>query len=105
MIHCVTQQQPAAGTLGSSSYDIDDEEILIYPNPTDDYINIELDHFEYKDLQIEISDINGKTIKRFDSNIEAEILKINIEDLKSGIYFLNLLENSERILSKKIIIN
>lgn len=105
MVHCVTQQQPASGTLGSSSYDIDDEEILIYPNPTDDYINIELDHFEYKDLQIEISDINGKTIKRFDSNIEAEILKINIEDLKSGIYFLNLFENSEKIYSKKIIIN
>lgn len=105
MIHCVTQQQPASGTLGSSSFDIDDEGILIYPNPTEDYINIELDHFEYENLEIEIIDISGKIIKRFNSNLDTEILKINIEDLKSGIYFVNLFENSEKIYSKKIIIN
>lgn len=105
MVHCVTQQQPAIGVLSSSNILNDEKGITIYPNPTHDYINIDLSEFEYDNLEIEITDITGKTIRKIDTIIETEVLKINVEDLKSGIYFINLLENSKRVSTHKIIIN
>jgi len=104
MVHCVTQQQPVSGTLSTESHGYN-EDIEIFPNPAKEYVNINISRYKSADLRIEIADLTGKIIKRINSISEAENIKINVEDLKSGVYCLSLFSDSEKIKTRKIIIN
>lgn len=72
------------------------KQIEIFPNPTSDYINIAaFAAFDWK-----LTDNNGKIIYEGNSITKSKI--ISLEDLKSGVYFLNL-KIGNRNLTKKII--
>ena len=60
--------------------------INIYPNPTEDKINIELKN-EIKG-NVVITNQLGQVVKEM--NIDGKELTIDIEDLTSGIYFINV---------------
>jgi hypothetical protein len=74
-------------------------DILIYPNPASNYINIKTDG---NDIQsINIYDITGKVIYHKDGLTKK--LNIDISYLKEGIYFINIRKNTKTI-NKKLII-
>ncbi len=62
--------------------------ISLFPNPTSDFLNI-----ESKSIidSISVSDINGRNVAAnlFDSN------KVDVQNLQSGIYFLQIVSNSK----------
>lgn len=65
-----------------------DNQIKIFPNPTSDFINIDL--IENKDFEVSISDLESKIIYN-----GKNINKINISEYKVGAYILKLkIENS-----------
>lgn len=62
--------------------------IIIYPNPTNDRINIDFNE-ELKNIQLYVYDISGKLVKkRFVQN--SDFISIEISDLANGIYFVQL---------------
>lgn len=70
----------------------------VYPNPTRDYLSVELmDDFNYT-----ITDLKGNLL------IKGELFKnsntIQVSELAQGVYFINL-QNNKAKLTKKIIIN
>ena len=67
--------------------------IVVYPNPTKNTLNIVTD----LDINANLYDINGKILK---SNIIEK--QINLSNLPSGIYFLNI-EHEGNIYNKRII--
>jgi len=69
--------------------------IIIYPNPTDDIVNVKLDNNEIVE-HIEIIDISGKKI------LESKNSTINIKGLSAGIYFIQVKTNT-KIYSSKVI--
>lgn len=83
--------------LGVSEYN--EEKISIYPNPFNDFINIELKNY-IKIEYINISDITGKII--YTSNTIDT--KIDLSNLKNGVYFLKIKSN-ENLIIKKIVKN
>lgn len=74
-------------TLGLEDH-LDDEKILVYPNPASDYIIIKLKN--NTEEKIEIYNVNGQLIK---STSVSNNQKLNIAKLPNGIYFVNLLNN------------
>ncbi|MGQ8335613.1 M1 family aminopeptidase [Sunxiuqinia sp. A32] len=64
----------------------EDAEITIYPNPVTNELYISLDQSE-KIQSVAISDVNGKIIEQFK---ELPSNKINVSQLASGTYFLQL---------------
>lgn len=73
-------------------------ELKIYPNPAKDFLN--LDIFNNKVFKkYTINDVNGKSIV-YRSNFSN---KININNLKNGVYFLILENNNEKIYKKFIV--
>lgn len=78
----------------SSNQIINENEILVYPNPTSSLINLDS---EIKIDKIEIIGIDGKNYQL--NCIENQI---DISKLNSGIYFLKII-SSEKIIIKKII--
>ncbi|MFC2107281.1 FG-GAP-like repeat-containing protein [Bacteroidota bacterium] len=68
--------------------EIDNGGILVFPNPTNGIINIELNQ-KYNSQQIEISDLTGKKI--IDKKKIQQIDSIDLSNKKNGIYIIRLL--------------
>lgn len=63
----------------------------VFPNPTSGVLNIGTKGASMN--QIQISDINGRTVKTINAANVSET-QINISDLNSGVYFLKISSNS-----------
>ncbi len=74
-------------SLGNEEYNVSSI-FSVYPNPAQDVLNIETS----SDIQIEsmtISSIRGNVIKTFNTKVKS----IQISDLTSGIYFIEIKHN------------
>lgn len=75
-----------------------ENEILIFPNPTFDEISIMYNPDLVKVESISINDSNGKMIE----NIKSDFEKISLQKLSKGTYFINIQTEKGKI-SKKVI--
>lgn len=78
-----------------------DNALVVYPNPAKTIVTI-----SSKDNSIEtlkITDLTGKTIKTM--NVHAATASINVSDLSSGIYLLELQNSKQERIIKKLVIN
>lgn len=83
-----------------SSNSFVESKFRIYPNPVKDILTIENELSS--DTKLTIVDVNGRIVKQFSSN--SSLTSINVSDLNSGIYFVNI-ETNEGKATKKIIKN
>lgn len=67
--------------------------ILVYPNPTKDFINVSIDNV----CRIEIYDNSGRLV------LLTKEVRIDISQLKPGHYFLKILDVEQNYYSEKII--
>ncbi|MBO5844090.1 MAG: M4 family metallopeptidase [Bacteroidales bacterium] len=67
----------------------------IYPNPTRDFVNIELQ----EDSLVEIIDINGKIVKSLE--LSAGVNKVDVSDLPNGVYNIKTQESVSRLVITK----
>ncbi len=78
-------------------------DILIYPNPASDYINLVLPGDFNNLIRLEIMDLSGKQIANQNLKKDQQINKtISVQDLPSGLYFVKIVF-SDRIVLEKFI--
>ena len=76
-------------------------ELLLYPNPSNGFLNIELNGWTDNQMSIEVRDVLGRTIYREEVK-NSEMRYINsIEINQSGIYYINV-KGSSVNLSKQV---
>lgn len=69
-------------TLGISDVDADMVNVVVYPNPTSDYVNIVGDvNVNY----VNVIDINGRNVIKTNSNV------VDMKNLDNGIYFIRVM--------------
>ncbi len=83
-------------TLSTDKFDA--VKVAVFPNPVRDILNINL--LESITAKVSISDINGRTVKNI--NINEANASINVSDLSSGVYMLNI-TTDKGTSTKKII--
>ncbi len=76
----------------------------IFPNPVGEQLKLNLRDCGLENLQVEIYDLKGVLVleKNYQS-LNSGFITINLQELKTGIYFLKI-KDGERFLSKKIIV-
>lgn len=80
--------------------------LYIYPNPFKDLVNIEVEALQAKPTVLRIYDIIGVeklSLEINDENYNGHIFKVQIKELKEGIYFCNVYSHNTLLQSKKII--
>lgn len=80
-------------TLSINSYNNDDLGLSLYPNPTVEKINIKNNLLQINSSMLfEIYDLKGGVVKK------GELLnkQINVKDLKSGIYILDIMTENKK---------
>lgn len=63
-------------------------ELIVYPNPANSLINIELPYYASEKNDIEILNSMGLIVKRENNVLSGSRITINISDLKPGIYLI-----------------
>lgn len=85
--------------LRSKQYDF-----TLYPNPAEDFIIIESKSGFTEKTEVRITDNSGKLIKKQTIDLNKRE-KIDVSKLTSQIYFINVYNKGEMILSRKMIKN
>ncbi len=80
--------------------------LRVYPNPANDYINIEATNLAPGKISIQVSDITGRILiqKAIENTTENTNLAIDIKGISAGMYFITLETNGAQII-RKIVIN
>lgn len=76
------------------------KEINIFPNPAQNVLNIELPDLYFEELYLAIKDVAGKTIAIHQLKTD---FTLDVSQLPSGIYFLNIYNNQNKRLTKKLV--
>ena len=96
----------AAFTLG-----VEDDRILVikkqsplfYPNPVYDNLYIQFDQISTNNYELNIYSITGTLVKHQKIGALGIEYRINIQDLKPGIYLVSLVSGGQLVYSQKII--
>lgn len=70
-------------------------DMVLSPNPVSSFLNVQLDPDRYTHPAIQIRDIQGREVLSYNSyTVDPEhALRLNLAELPSGLYFLNVSEN------------
>ena len=91
--------------LVNSTEEIKNEiSLLLYPNPTSDYLNFYFDPSTYKEVQFRIADSAGRIIKTINSDRIATTYIVPIYDYAPGAYFLQVLEHGNLLTTEQFIV-
>jgi len=84
-------------TVDVSNVDIDESTFNLYPNPANDFIDIETD---FKNCYFSVFDVTGKLMLR--KNIYQNKTRIDLSNYANGFYFIQL-QSDDRMITKKFI--
>jgi hypothetical protein len=78
-------------------------DIAVYPNPTTDFVNINMKGFEFENelRSYQLYDFQGRLLKQ--NTIEENETQINLSNLSSSIYILRVYANKKVLKTFKII--
>ena len=98
----VQQPYEISIVLGIDNHSIN-LELSAYPNPTTDYLTLNVGNFELSTLNFQLYDISGKLIES--RKIISSSETIGLENLPSATYFLKVTNNTKVVKTFKIIKN
>ena len=81
-------------------------EVVVYPNPSSDFINLQISNVAAKQVSVNIFDINGRLVKKVEINPSQDSVeqRVDISTFSNGTYFINgIIDNREFV--KKFIKN
>jgi len=80
----------------------DNFNVLIYPNPANHFITIK-SSTDLKMATISITDLTGRILKSI-NNVDESFLKLYLDEINNGIYFINIVIGNQ-CWTEKFIIN
>ena len=86
--------------------EVDDESILeknilLYPNPVRDFLNIDFGKESFEDSHYSLFDSQGKLIKS--GNLTQKKTELNMTTLPASVYIIQIFQNNRNIKTFKII--
>ena len=88
-------------SLANASFNLDN--ILVYPNPSNDFIHIKMNNSKEKLENIMLYNVLGETVKKV-TTIDSSQTTIDVSDLSKGIYLLEITSENKLKLTKKLVI-
>ena len=74
--------------------------IKVYPNPSKDFIQLEIPAFTKGVFSLKINDLTGRNLSEVEMKGGQKVYLIDIQKLPQGIYFLNAEQGDKRLVKK-----
>ena len=79
-------------------------ELEISPNPTQGFVNIDLELLENQDLTVEVFNVHGQQLKTIvDNNTFGGTYQLNLKEFSNGMYFVKL-QIGEQVISRRVVL-
>lgn len=78
--------------------DVEEKDLIVYPNPTEGLVNIDLTSFDSNTVVVKIVSLSGATVSVFELNAGI-VDQFDISDLQSGVYQIVV----EDLVSRKVV--
>ncbi len=88
--------------LSTINFDNFNTKILVYPNPTNNFITIKNEENSTEHFKFKIVDLTGRIVKNGNSKFNEQV---NIESLTSGNYIVQIQTDSNENFTQKLIKN
>lgn len=95
----VQQAYEIQTVMGLDNFDIN-LEFVVYPNPTADWLAIDIKNYNYETLRYQLFDINGRLVLSDKIVSDSTILKM--QELSTSMYLLKVLSNNKEVKTFKI---
>ena len=86
--------------LGAENFNIN-LQLAVYPNPTTNWLQLEVRNTDFANLSYQLFDLNGRMI--LNEKITAETSSIQMERLPAAIFLLKVVNNNKEVKTFKII--
>lgn len=86
--------------LGAENFNIN-LQLAVYPNPTTNWLQLEVKNTDFTNLSYQLFDLNGRMI--YNQKVTTETSTISMEQLPATVYLLKVLDNNKEIKTFKII--
>jgi hypothetical protein len=73
--------------------------VNVYPNPVKDVLTIAADNVK----QVVMYNSLGQVVKTVDA--DEDNVQINVSDLQSGMYFVNIIDNAGNVTTNKVAVS
>jgi Secretion system C-terminal sorting domain len=90
-------------TLGNDDFPEITLLMTVYPNPTTSFINLNIQNYSTENMYYQLFDITGKQIQS--QKITTTETQIQMENVASAVYLLNVIEENRLLKTFKIIKN
>jgi hypothetical protein len=88
---------------GENELEIKSDRLKIYPNPSSGLLHLELTSKNLNNYKLKLTNVLGADEVFVDTGKQNDVLRIDINHLKNGIYFLQVLDEGKLIHTEKII--
>ncbi len=89
-----------AGVVNVDNYDFVNR-LELFPNPTSDYLNLNLELAEAMDLQLKVLDVAGRLLQTHQKDVSnVHQMKVDLSNYTNGMYFIMLQVGGEVIVEK-----
>ena len=83
------------------------QQVNLFPNPTNNILNVAFELTNNSDVKMMVMSLTGQIVEMRDLKLEegTQQFKIDVNRFDSGVYFIHLITNDERISKKFIVVN
>lgn len=87
---------PSTAAIAENGWE--ENELVLFPNPVDDKLNIEFPFENVNSIEISVINLQGKIVSTVQKSVHTNFsnIEINLSDLPSGIYFLYFQSNGQQ---------
>jgi hypothetical protein len=98
-------EQPTVPVLSTQDFTLEEDGLLIYPNPNNGEFTINLKATSSNSVSIDVLDIRGRKVFNKNYSVNGSLNQtINLGSVQSGMYLINV-QDGDRKVTKKIIVN
>jgi hypothetical protein len=77
----------------------------LYPNPNNGSFTLSYQLINVTEADVKVEDITGKLIYMAKLNVQNRSIKMDLSNIRNGIYFVKVIGNKEIISVNKVVIN
>jgi serine-aspartate repeat-containing protein C/D/E len=90
--------------IKSLKFDARKQEMVVYPNPAKDIINVNMQAYAKRASTIQILDSNGRVVETIEKAADADALQFNVQHLPSGFYKITSLSKNQEVITTNFVI-
>ena len=81
-----------------------DIEVSVFPNPASRYTNVEISSSADREAQITVFSSTGKVVQQYQSVMTNSSTNVDVSNLVSGIYMIQV-QAADKVITKRLIVN